>query len=436
MELFLNNRISHLHTFDTNAHLLLSRVKKGFFETLVLSSSRIAEFSQTSRGLRVDYRATLLVEGSSVEISSDHYLKEGDRLQLRTVTGGGLIAFGSVSHPRADLRLPLALIDHGLRHSLPVQESMMQLYPMLKAIADSPPALEIPLEIKSGAQSLISSFPTLDQVLRVESFRQAMFNSGSFLESKLVHAARFVEQNRRSGTSEGFLFDGDFKAELSVLIRNLKEFGVETNLLPPSRQAPQTDRPLVYSPARVNTPNRKIASKPSEEPIVKEEPFVGILLKKLSKLLASTLAKIKVNQLVSLEHQCQSCNEAELPINSWLFDLPIYDDGNVNVLSVQIEQQPKEGEGGELLFLWTVKLNFEFNRGGRMLFELSLLKDTISAEIWSEPESAYQQVSDSIEELKDEFRYAGAKVSEVHSHFGVPEQLGPLLKHRLVDLHT
>jgi len=431
MELFLNNRISHLHTFDTNAHLLLSLVKKGFFEALVLSSSRITEFSQSARGLRADYRATLLVEGSPVEISSDHYLKEGDRLQLRTVAGGRLVAFGSISHPRAALRLPLALIDHGLRHSLPVQESMMQLYPMLKAIADSPPALEIPLEIKSGAHGLITSFPTLDQVLRVETFRQAMFNSGSFLESKLVHAARFVEQNRRSGTSEGFLFAGDFKAELSVLIHNLKEFGVETNLLPSSRQASPAAPLLVY------TPERKTASKPpEEEPIVKEEPFVDILLKKLSKLLVSTLAKIKVNQLVSLEHQCQSCNEIELPINSWLLDLPIYDDGNVNVLSVQIEQQPKEGEGGELLFLWTVKLNFEFNREGRMLFELSLLKDTISAEIWSEPESAFQQVSNSIEELKDEFRYAGAKVNEVHSHFGVPEQSGPLLKHRLVDLHT
>jgi len=431
MELFLNNRISHLYTFDTNAHLLLSLVKKGFFEALVLSSSRIAEFSQSARGLRADYRATLLVEGSSVEISSDHYLKEGDRLQLRTVTGGGLIAFGSISHPRAALRLPLALINHGLRHSLPVQESMMQLYPMLKAIADSPSALEIPLEIKSGAQSLISSFPALDQVLRVETFRQAMFNSGSFLESKLVHAARFIEQNRHSGTSEGFLFGGDFKAELSVLLNSLKKFGVETDMRPSTKYASPIGAPLVY------TPRMNIVSKPSEEEqVVKEEPFVGILLKKLSKLLVSSLAKIKVNQLVSLEHQCQSCNETELPINSWLLDLPIYDEGNVNVLSVQIEQQPKEGEGGELLFLWTVKLNFEFNREGRMLFELNLLKDTISADIWSEPESAYQLVSSSIEELKDEFRYAGAKVNEVRSYFGVPEQSGSLLKHRLVDLHT
>ena len=431
MELFLNNRISHLHTFDTNAHLLLSLVKKGFFEALVLSSSRIAEFSQSARGLRADYRATLLVEGSSVEISSDHYLKEGDRLQLRTVTGGGLIAFGSISHPRAALRLPLALINHGLRHSLPVQESMMQLYPMLKAIADSPSALEIPLEIKSGAQSLISSFPALDQVLRVETFRQAMFNSGSFLESKLIHAARFIEQNRPSATPEGFLFGGDFKAELSVLLNSLKKFGVETDMRPSTKYASPIGAPLVY------TPRMNIVSKPSEEEqVVKEEPFVGILLKKLSKLLVSSLAKIKVNQLVSLEHQCQSCNETELPINSWLLDLPIYDEGNVNVLSVQIEQQPKEGEGGELLFLWTVKLNFEFNREGRMLFELNLLKDTISADIWSEPESAYQLVSSSIEELKDEFRYAGAKVNEVRSYFGVPEQSGSLLKHRLVDLHT
>lgn len=436
MELFLNNRISRLQTFDSSAIQLLSLVKKGFLEALVLSSSRLTELSRSARGLNADYRATLLVDGSQIDVSSNHYFQEGEYLQLRTASDGGLIAFGRIPHPRTELQLPLALIESGLRRSLPAQASISQLYPLLKAIANAPASLDLPNEIVDGAQSLMNSFPTLEQVQQVELFRQAMFNSGSFLESKLAHAARFIDQNRANKSADGFLFGGDFKAEISKFIVTLKSLGIETSVLSPNMHRvyaskPNVSEPLVYTPQMQPRQQR-----PVEESKTQEEPFVGILLKKLSRLLVSTLAKIQVNQLVSLEHQCQSCNEMDLPINSWLLDLPIAHDGGIDVLNVQIEQQPNDSEDGRLLFLWTIRLNFEFMDDAHILFELNLMEETLSVDIWSEPASLYQQIMADLDALKEEFRYAGANVSELHCHLGVPECTGPLLKHRLVDLHT
>ncbi len=253
MELFLNNRISRLQTFDSSAIQLLSLVKKGFLEALVLSSSRLTELSRSARGLNADYRATLLVDGSQIDVSSNHYFQEGEYLQLRTASDGGLIAFGRIPHPRAELQLPLALIESGLRRALPAQASIRQLYPLLKAIANAPSSLDIPNEIIDGAQSLMNGLPTLDQVQQVELFRQAMFNSGSFLESKLAHAARFIDQNRASQSADGFLFGGDFKAEISKFIVTLKSLGIETSVLSPSMHRNYASKstvsdPLVYTP--------------------------------------------------------------------------------------------------------------------------------------------------------------------------------------------
>jgi len=431
MELFLKNRISRLQIFDTSTLQLPLCIKNGILEALVLNSFRPSVLSGSSRGYQTDYRATLLVDGSPIDVTSDRYLDEGEYLHIRTSTDGTLVAFNARARQSADLNSPLTLIHQGLRKFLPLQQSFFHLYLILKVISELPAHVRISPDIKSGAQNIIQNIPTLEKAINNESFKELILNSGSFLESKLAYASQQVAPHTKQKAADFFVFDKDFKVELLKLINILQRNGFDTSASPPLKKAPRINDPLIYTSSL-----QSLYVKPKAQQKSKTEPLANLLLTKLSKLLIATLAKIQVNQLVSLEHQCQSCGETDAPVNSWVLDLPILHEGKVEVINIQIEQHPKDNECGKLCFLWTTRLNFDFNEQGHMLFELQLLEGTVSANIWAESESTHKEVLNFKDGLAEQFRKTGANIGDIHCHLGLSENNSPSLSHRLVDIHS
>ena len=469
----MDSLINQLLSLKALSPLPQSKLSGQVLEAVVMSATPLLTGKHKSEG---QYR--LLLKGPNnqqYELTSQQALASGSRLQLKlnheqqavllkvldqgpSASGHSKPAAGTNpgsgapagSEPGAAPAPTNAdRIAEGVRQKLPLQQPLKALLPLLQLLGQQR-SDQLPSPLATQLSTLLKQFNTPQQLQQAAAVKQAIRNSGIFLESKLAFS-------QQSNNTAALLKSPALQHDIKALLNKLSQELGRSNPVAPGDKLSQPSpaaRPLATA---INQPG--IATPPAddgEQAVVQAGPAApastanantssaarsemntGLLLQQLGRQLLAGLSRTQLNQLESLTHRASNSPDQQAPVNSWVLELPIINGQRVDNLELRIsQQQGREQAQGKKQQQWTVLLSFDLHSLGKMNVELKVVEHSVAATIWSQLQHTHEQVQGDIASLRHGLEQAGIAVEQVNCFHGLPSSERPQLNRQLVDLHT
>lgn len=364
-------------------------------------------------------------------------LQQGDKLTLNVIKLNPLsVSISPVE--RADSRQQ-GVIEQ-IKQILPQQNTQPN---TLNNLVDAQKNGALPDKVVSSINHLIKNLVDSSTITQPNKLKQAIQNSGVFLERHLLQQSSSV--------------DTDFKANLQRLIVNLqaviKDFSQQQNTAGKGEQA--------RLPAAVQTALANIAAAPDQLSKIPEHVrqtlvstgvkpaqlltvLLGqgaqlqlpeelrlvveqqrqlqtnlpqqtlsnrlvavelVLLRELLREVESTATKIQLNQL-GMSRDAESLS----PSNVWMLDVPLKDKQRIDLIQMRIEQNkhnPFEKEGD----IWQVDLRIDTVNLGPMNASISMHEQDVKVVLKAQKETSREVLEDNISLLQDNLQALGVTVS-------------------------
>ena len=499
-----------------SGNLLNTAAKSGVMDAVVTSNSRIA--APTSAGSE-QFRINISVGQQKFELITNATIAAGSRLQI-TIAQNNLATILSITNPasgsasnstaamgrpalhttgllvgtssttipapsskspstetHATLSNPLltvsgknrSLIEQGLRQTLPHQQPLKNLLPLLLKIAQQPSA-SWPKELTQNATQLLKLFPSSQQLQQSTALKQVISNSGIFLEAKLAQLSINNPNNNNIATgsnqrSTNSALSLDLKGLIQrVILLTDSAAGSQNGAQAAVKAAVLTEK-ITVKPSFPGTPLVPSAGGESSESLKPSALFQGypsdlaasntttpsstgssndrnvdVLLRQLSGQLLASLARTQLNQLETLATRQQNTPDNQGPINSWTLEIPIIHGKNIDNLDVRIDQhlidEEHDGSNENGQNLWTIMLAFDLHKLGKMNVQLKVIDMSVSATVWSQLENTHLEVKREINGLKLNLEKVGVNVKQVDCQLGLPPKQNIPIYKQLVDVRT
>lgn len=354
-------------------------------------------------------------------------------------------------------------IEQGLRQTLPVQQPLKNLLPLLQQLTQQPPK-DWPKPLLNNLTVLLQQFPNAKQVQQAQPLKQAINNNGGFFEAKL---AQLVFKSFAKNTSAPIVdskapasapLNYDIKGLLQRILPQIDKAiagretpGAKTSSFTPSTPSPTTQallsdaasdkrktQPYTYTPQSLVDP----IVTTNKTTITNEntgKSHTDVLLRQLGNQLIASLARSQMHQLESLGNRQANSSDSAAPVNSWSMELPIMNGSSVDNLAIRIDQHAHQEEGTsnkEEKKIWTVMLAFDLHQLGKMNVQLKVLDNTVSATVWSEQHQTHQEVQQQIKTLSKNLKKVGVNVKTIDCQLGLPNNESQPLYTQLVDVRT
>jgi len=236
----------------------------------------------------------------------------------------------------------------------------------------------LPMPMAAALRQFAAKLPLLESLFTATGLKQAIRDSGVFLET---HLAQAVQQGGPA------LLSNDLKAGLLVLVSQLRA---------QAGAAPGTAAPDTAAHSAVAT------GLPSDSPLAT-----------LVRQADAALARIEQNQLASLTPGTES--GAVLVV-----DLPVRHQNQHTAVQLRIEPDQARNAATGAAAPWTVWLNFDLPRLGPVQARVTLTGDQVAATLWAERESTAQLFQQHLTGLDAALRHAGLTPASLSSHSGSP----------------
>ena len=277
---------------------------------------------------------------------------------------------------------PETILAQAWRQVLPrdgnLQPLLQRLHELIRPDG-TPITRDLPEPLTSALRDLISKLPPLERLLTASGLRQAVTDSGLFLEAHLAEA--LAQANAPA-------VQNDLKATLLQLVSQLRA------LLPATSNGSQA------APA---------ANTPPPAPLSQADSLLPSLLR----LADAALARIEQNQLTTVAAQTQ----AGVPL---VIDLPIRQEPQANVLSLHIEDNGRSDHDTEGRGFYSVWLKFDFGAFGPVQARVALSAEAVSVGIWAEQAGTASLFNHHLAELDTALRAAGLATAGLHCDAGLP----------------
>lgn len=228
----------------------------------------------------------------------------------------------------------------------------------------APPSTE---RLQNLALELLNRLPEPQRLSTADGLRQAVLNSGLFLEARLARGDTAAVQE-------------DFRVGLLRLLHAVKE---------------QTAAPTTATPRATNLPALMLSA---------------AALGELSQQIEGALARVKVQQLHTLGTQSG-------PDPAWLLELPLRSGTGQEVLRLRIQRegsnQDASGAPG-----WSVRLHFDSAQHGAVDSVVTLLGGKVGVSFWAEQPQTAERFQQRLEELRGQLHTAGLEVEHLRSTVG------------------
>ncbi len=304
-----------------------------------------------------------------------------------------------------DQQLHPSNLVQAIRQQLPKQGSIIELLTNLHRIARQSGGTRLPGSITQLARHVVDSLTQISGSLSGESVKQAILNSGHFLEQRLL---RLLSDSHRGA------LERDFKAGLVRLRTALADMVNPGGSRPVrSRSAPATTNQQAHG-------NTNTAS-PGDAAVVKT-------LNALSQQVESALARIQLHQLTSLI-------EVEGSRSAWNLELPVRDGDEVQMVRFRIEKRPSSrgGQGGGV---FSTVVSIELPSIGAMQARLTLSGDLISVVLRAERDATVALAQSHLDGLCDRLRNIGLVPESVVCASGIHEADFPGIQQPLLDVQA
>jgi len=337
----------------------------------------------SARPLGVDPQGLLVMQVGTATVHAD---VPGSQLppqfQVRVLSLGAQPQLEVLSsQPAAD-----PTVQRALRERLPQQNGYAPLLATLGALAQRPAVRQLPPALRTALAMLEQSVRTPADVTRGEGLRQAMNQSGLFLESHLAQP-----QGSQAAAPQD-----DWKGAL-LRLANL----LDQRAAPPSRGPSETPPPLLQ---------RGLQAQPRVPlPVLAPDQDVGPLVDRLHGDVKAALARVEVAQLAA----------ATLP--GWMIEIPLEGKDGRDVLQVQLEFINDESEGGHG---WTLGFALDLPALGPVQGELQLREPRLSVRLWAEHAETAQRLERQFVPLRQRLAACGVLLDQLSCQVGLPQPPG------------
>ena len=342
-----------------------------------------------------------------------------------------------------------------LRDALPRQQPLAPFLTALARIAAGAQP-QLPPAVARFAREVFERLPDAASVATASGLRQALRDSGLFLETKLAHGPPPTGSPKSPVPSAET--SRDFKANLLRLVNVLRENSANSapatrHAVPPagsSSSAPSAATvPPLLAPGTLNAAlSRTPSATPPElgAPLQRGQPplppltaaglpreqDISLTSRELHRQAEAALARVQLNQLSSLPQERQAGTE-------WLIELPVRREQDTDIWNLRISRDADQGgdhgqadAGGG----WSVMLAFDLPGIGPLQTRVNLRGEQISAQFFSRTPGTLALVQGHLPLLQARLRQAGLRVDDLSCHAGqIPTTAAPA-RARLLDEHV
>lgn len=357
--------------------------------------------------------AALLVDGVRLTARTALPLTQGERLVVRVESLSPSIQLKVVpqtpsTKTAGDVR------TEALRIALPRQIPIAKLLTALGEAGGQSAAPKLSPNTGQAAAQVLAPIPASTALLTPVALKQAVLDSGIFLEARLAAQAA-------AGSGRAAL-GGDFKGRLLRLLGALKsEVDVRGTPTQSSRPATQPNanqtQPRAVGPGSTQVA-QSAPAKPSgaeTSPTRYAEVRTSVERAPLARLLnhvEGAIHRIQVNQLSSLA-------TSEGTTSAWHTEVPVLVNERPQTVALQIERENAAGgdqEGAQ----WTVQLSVDLGDLGSLSARVSFSSGNVSTLIWTENAATTALVQGHLDELQQSMSAVGLKVGALQCRSGEP----------------
>ncbi len=400
----------------------------------------------------------LLINNQRIQAHTEQKLEIGQKLKLVVEKVGDPIVLKAVNlsdkltQAQLEQQILKASRNSLLKTALPKPASVEPLLKTLNEVLQNPAsAKNLPQKLIQNLQTLSQSLSSPQQASTRDGLKQAIKQSGLFLEA---HLAKLIQENPSGGSRNTLLTANDFKAALLKVATALNVLKNENPLLnqpvkisntqssPRTSNIQQAVQPTTssisgnigstLSKTTQTVPNELI--KTSQMTATQNNKFAGIDMnqlldsKELGRQVEQALTKINLQQNGAI-----SIEKNELPV--WNLTIPIKDSKQIDNLDLSIFRDSR-GSNIDEKGMWTIELTIDFESLGKIHAKVSLYNEEIMTSIWAEQTDTLQLIEDHLDDLKNQLAKTGMEIGCVQCLAGKPTtSTYSQANHSLVDLH-
>ncbi|MFF5865891.1 flagellar hook-length control protein FliK [Pseudomonas sp. NPDC012596] len=347
--------------------------------------------------------------GSILTIDSPRPLPVGSLLSAR-VQGDQSLQFVPLSGRQDQLNIAQQLLTQQGR-----QASLPGLLNALQQMASDPSGNG---ELRASAERLLANLPDARQLGDGKALAQALSNSGTFLEAKLL-----------GGLSASVATD--LKAQLVRLVAQAQANAPASPILASAALAqalPAMARSALGMLDRVS-PRQQPGSFPLPSRLLQAMEHEGDL-QQLLRLAAAAISRLQSHALSSLQQSGTLDNGNQQ--TTWQTEIPVRHGQEFIPLQVKMQREETPQQQADrqreqqdpLQALWRIELAFDLAPLGPLQVQAQLLQGRLSGQLWAEREQTARLIDSQLGALRDRLLARGVDVGELECHPGIPPQ-GP-----------
>lgn len=300
------------------------------------------------------------------------------------------------------------------------------------------PNSALPRPVTEQLQQLLRLLPDVAQASRPDGLKQALQDSGLFLEARL---ARLLTANTGASPAAlqrqaAHLFGGDLRAGLLRLATALQASQPQTP--PGSAQAGARTGTATPAPVRGMPPQPQAQASAN---LAGLSPAAAG--RELLQQVEGALARIQLHQLQSLS-QSQSPSQSPSPTQSaplqaplqlasgneanravWALELPLRNGQEQDLFGLHIQRDGGKGTAGTHPEVWSVTLAFDLAGLGPVRTQISLYEGQISAQFWAEQAETRARFQTHLDQLQARLSAVGLHVGRLGCQCGIPPDATP-----------
>ncbi|HYQ53610.1 MAG TPA: flagellar hook-length control protein FliK [Pseudomonas sp.] len=347
--------------------------------------------------------------GSILTIDSPRPLPVGSLLSAR-VQGDQSLQFVPLSGRQDQLNIAQQLLTQQGR-----QASLPGLLNALQQMASDPSGNG---ELRASAERVLANLPDARQLGDGKALAQALNNSGTFLEAKLLGGL-------------GASVATDLKAQLVRLVAQAQANAPASPILASAAMAPVLPamaRSALGMLDRVS-PRQQPGSFPLPSRLLQAMEHEGDL-QQLLRLAAAAISRLQSHALSSLQ-QSGTLENGNLQ-TTWQTEIPVRHGQEFIPLQVKMQREETPQQQADrqreqqdpLQALWRIDLAFDLAPLGPLQVQAQLLEGRLSGQLWAEREYTARLIDSQLGALRDRLLARGVDVGDLECHPGIPPQ-GP-----------
>jgi hypothetical protein len=297
-------------------------------------------------------------------------------------------------------------VEQALRGLLPRQAPLTPLLANLAAIVHSarpgsaPATPPLPAPLLAAVNRLVEALPPAAKVTSADGLKQAVAQSGLFLEARLAQA---ITQPATTGQSTANL-PLDFKGNLLSLLVSL----LTLSRLTPGSTGPAPEQPTQTAPPPL--PHLAQQAQPRAQPMLNPQMTLQQAMLELLRTVEGGLARLQLAQL-------GSSGVEEEGRRHWVVELPVRQDDRLDLFQLHIERDSRQGDTQKPP-LWSVNLAFDLSSLGPIQARITLAGKAISTTFWAEQADTAELINTHLASLHQRMREVGLNVGNLSAHQG------------------